>query len=328
MLSEQVQEWTREWVEEGREQGIAQGREQGPGTGHRPGPRRRTGAAVSSGGAEVRRRHGATAGGRAGGRRRPRPLDAGRGLDHRVRDAGRADCPRRRPPTGRMRNPTPGGPFARCLPRSPAPKAEDITFMSARSSPNRTFMSPNRAFMSPRRPFMSWRRSRPCGFGRRSSPRLRECARRGGRVDDRERPRTGEPPDGRRRERQRPAAQQAHVGFPSATATTPAPPPPPPPPTAVRNAATAASSTATSVCEKAWMATAHEPTIAAGTASTSSRETPRAKTTAGVARGHVERDERREDACAPPPRRCAAQACSPLQRGARRAAPLRRRRAG
>ena len=29
MLSEQVQEWTREWVEEGREQGIAQGREQG-----------------------------------------------------------------------------------------------------------------------------------------------------------------------------------------------------------------------------------------------------------------------------------------------------------
>ena len=40
---------------------------------------------------------------------------------------------------------------------------------------------------------------------------------------------------------------------------------------------------ATSTCEKPWMATRYEPTTSAGTASTSNRETPRAKKTAGVA---------------------------------------------
>ena len=51
----------------------------------------------------------------------------------------------------------------------------------------------------------------------------------------------------------------------------------------VQNAAAATSRTATSVCEKACMAVTYDPTTAAGTASTSRRETPRAKKTAGVA---------------------------------------------
>ena len=114
MLAEQVREWTEEWVEEGREQGIEQGREQGreqgieqgiaqgreqgrragPRAGDRAGPRRRTGAVVSAGGAEVRRSHSAAAGRRAGGRCRPGPVGGGWRLDHRVRDGGRSARPR------------------------------------------------------------------------------------------------------------------------------------------------------------------------------------------------------------------------------------------
>ena len=120
MLAEQVREWTEEWVEEGREQGIAQGREQGiaqgreqgiaqgreqgiaqgreqgrgPRAGDRAGPRRRTGAVVPAGGAEVRRSHSAAAGRRAGGRCRRGPVGGGWRLDHRVRDRGRAARPR------------------------------------------------------------------------------------------------------------------------------------------------------------------------------------------------------------------------------------------
>ena len=62
-------------------------------------------------------------------------------------------------------------------------------------------------------------------------------------------------------------------------------------PPVVQTAAMATSSTATRVCEKAWIATTYDPATAAGTASTSRRETPRQKKTSGVAasaaaRGH------------------------------------------
>ena len=63
------------------------------------------------------------------------------------------------------------------------------------------------------------------------------------------------------------------------------------PPPVAQTAAMATSRTATRVCEKAWIATPYDPTTAAGTDSTSKRETPRQKKIRGVAssaaaRGH------------------------------------------
>ena len=54
MLAESVKEWTEQWLREGREQGLEQGSGTGPGTGPRARSRRRAGAAVPFGGAEVR----------------------------------------------------------------------------------------------------------------------------------------------------------------------------------------------------------------------------------------------------------------------------------
>ena len=63
------------------------------------------------------------------------------------------------------------------------------------------------------------------------------------------------------------------------------------PPPVAQTAAMATSRTATRVCEKAWIAKTYDPTTAAGTDSTSKRETPRQKKIRGVAssaaaRGH------------------------------------------
>ena len=101
--------------------------------GNRPGTRRGTSATVPPAAREVRRRHRATAGNPAGGRRRPRAPGAGRRLDHRVRDGGRAARPRRRrPPAGRLTEPHP----TRATPN-----------VSARSGPRRT-RAPSLLFLS------------------------------------------------------------------------------------------------------------------------------------------------------------------------------------
>ena len=114
MLEENMREWTREWleqgieqglaqgIEQGRAQGIEQGIEQGRGAGHQAGP----GAALPSGGSEVRCGRGGDAGRRPGRRHRPRAARARRRLDHRVRDGVGASRPRpRRRPVARLTAP-------------------------------------------------------------------------------------------------------------------------------------------------------------------------------------------------------------------------------